>query len=263
MLLPDVAATRVLRADRRGSSWPVIVETADGLSFVKLRGAAQGTASLVAEVIVAALADRLGLPVPSRRVVTFPPGIPTDDRNDELADLLHASTGENLGFEYLEPGRPFQSSDMGLVSPDFASQVCWLDWLVLNPDRTPRNPNILVQGRRLWLIDHGAALPFQHNWTAVSEATPHRLWSVSGHVLAAAATRLRDWDPILTALLPRAALTDAVAQVPVSFLRPMLPDQADADRIERRRMAYEAFLWKRLRGSHTFEAVGAADPVVP
>src|SRR3712207_7291994 len=42
------------------------------------------------------------------------------------------------------------------------SAVVWLDALMLNVDRTPRNPNLLVWHRRLWLIDHGAALYVQH-----------------------------------------------------------------------------------------------------
>jgi len=46
-------ARRVLSADKRGSSWPVLVDTDDGVRFTKLRGAAQGTGALVAEVIVA------------------------------------------------------------------------------------------------------------------------------------------------------------------------------------------------------------------
>ena len=34
----------------------------------------------------------------------------------------------------------------------------WLDALVTNVDRTPRNPNLLRWHGNLWLIDHGAAL---------------------------------------------------------------------------------------------------------
>ena len=54
-------AHRVLRADRSGSSWPVTVETDAGVFHTKLRGAAQGPTSLVAEIVVGALADALAL----------------------------------------------------------------------------------------------------------------------------------------------------------------------------------------------------------
>ena len=41
-----------------------------------------------------------------------------------------------------------------------ASSILWFDAYVTNVDRTPRNTNILVWHKRLWLIDHGAALYF-------------------------------------------------------------------------------------------------------
>jgi hypothetical protein len=230
----------------------VVVDTEAGQYFVKLRGAAQGTAALVAEVLVAELADRLDLPVPARRVITFAHDLPSDDLNDELADLLRASVGENLGFRFLPTARPFEAADLGRVTRDFASQVRWLDWLVLNPDRSPANPNIMVDGSRLWLIDHGAALTFHHDWESVTEATPLRPALPLPHLLSAAATDVPAWDPLLTARLPCAALAEPVAAIPDSFLRPLLPVGSGAEVLERRRASYLAFLWKRLTGPHDF-----------
>ena len=40
--------------------------------------------------------------------------------------------------------------------------MVWFDSLVLNVDRTPRNPNLLRWHHGLWLIDHGAALYVHH-----------------------------------------------------------------------------------------------------
>ena len=57
---------------------------------------------------------------------------------------------------------------------DFASQVLWFDALVHNVDRTWRNPNLLVWHRNIWLIDHGAALYFHHNWPQTGTADPKR-----------------------------------------------------------------------------------------
>ncbi|MEO8030288.1 MAG: HipA family kinase [Gemmatimonadota bacterium] len=245
-------AIRVLRRDKRGSSSPVVVETAEGSYFVKLRGSAQGTSALVAEVIVASLADRIGLPVPPRRIVVLSEAVPSDDRNDELADLLRASHGENLGFLYLPNARPFTLADLGTVTRDFAAQVRWLDWLVLNPDRGPRNPNLMVDGSALWLIDHGAALPFQHDWASVTEASPGRAELAIPHVLASLAGDVAEWDPLLTSLVGRQQLIEAVAEVPESFIRPLLTGDTVEMGIARRRESYVAFLWKRLRAPHLF-----------
>ena len=66
-------ALRVLRADRGGSSWPVLIDTDAGVFHTKLRGAAQAPASLVAELIVGALADVPGLSVSVRVLIDIPP----------------------------------------------------------------------------------------------------------------------------------------------------------------------------------------------
>src|SRR5688572_1324479 len=55
---------RVRPTGRLGGTRPVVVDTAAGPRFVKLRGAADGPAALVAEVIVAELAEALGLAGP-------------------------------------------------------------------------------------------------------------------------------------------------------------------------------------------------------
>ena len=47
-----------------------------------------------------------------------------------------------------------------------------VDALVLNVDRSWRNPNLLLWHGEVWLVDHGAALCFHHAWpTAAATAT--------------------------------------------------------------------------------------------
>ena len=62
-------ATRVLATKRRGSSWPLVIETDGGRYFTELRGAGHGPSALVAEVIVVAIAETLGLRVPRRSLI--------------------------------------------------------------------------------------------------------------------------------------------------------------------------------------------------
>lgn len=244
-------ARKVLSADRRGSSWPVLVETEAGVVFTKLRGAAQGPAALVAEIIVAHLAEAIGLSVPARSLIAFEPGIESDDRRDELRDLLDASAGLNLGFTYLDGARLVAVEEIDRVDSDTACAIVWLDGLVMNPDRTARNTNLMWWKGRLWLIDHGAALSFQHNWPAVTEQSARRPTpSFGAHVLKPRAIGIEQWDPILAERVTRDVLRAAVAEVPDDFLAGGAGGSADA--ILRRREAYVAVLWKRLAAPRPF-----------
>jgi hypothetical protein len=215
----------------------------------EVAGAAQAPASLVAEIIVGELADALGLHVPARVLIDIPPELATDDRNDELAQLLRASIGRSLGFQYLLPSREFRPSDVPRVDPILASSIVWLDGLVLNPDRTQTNPNLLWSHGRLWLIDHGSSLGFQHAWARVTEQSPRLPWKEGDrHLLRAQATRLHEVDPALAARLDRSTLEAAVAAVPDEYL----VSRRTENSLFRRRAAYVAFLWKRLQAPRPF-----------
>jgi hypothetical protein len=211
-------ARRVLSAFRRGSSSPVLVETSGGLFVTKLRGAAQGTPALIAEVIVAELAEVVGLPVPERVLIELEPSVRSDDKRDELADLLARSVGQNLGFRYLEGAIDLRPSDLPRIDDEFAARLLWLDALVMNPDRTDANPNLLLWKGQVWLVDHGAALSFQHNWSSVTEDSPRDPCPLLGsHLLRSRMALLGGADAALAALLSRDAVRRAVLAVPESF----------------------------------------------
>jgi hypothetical protein len=253
-------AQRVSAAGRRGSSRPLVVETSAGVRIVKLRGAAQGTAPLVAEIIVAELAEAIGLAVPPRSLVELPAEIETADWDDELADLLHASVGLNLGFDFLAGAREFAAADVERVSPEARAAILWLDRLVVNPDRTTRNPNLLWWADQFWLIDHGAALGFQYDWRRVLEQSPREArLPPEAHLFESVVPQkdLRAADEALASRLTRDVIEAAVAVVPESFLLPLVdPGSTEpteiASRVGRRRAAYAAFLWKRLQPSRPF-----------
>jgi hypothetical protein len=253
-------AERVSPAGRRGSSRPLIVETRAGARIVKLRGAAQGTGPLVAEVIVAELAEALGLAVPPRSLIELPAEIETADWDDELAHLLAASVGLNLGFDFLAGAREFAPSDVERVAPETRAAILWLDRLVLNPDRTARNPHLLWWADQLWLIDHGAALGFQYDWQRVLEPSPREArLPPEAHLFESVvpADDLRFVDHALASRLTRGVIDATVAAVPEMFLLPLVDvgsaaQPEIASRIARRRAAYGAFLWKRLQPPRPF-----------
>jgi hypothetical protein len=253
----------VLSADKRGSSWPVLVETDDGLRFTKLRGAAQGTSALVAEVIVAGLAESLGMRVPELSLVRFAADVESVDRNDELADLLRGSEGVNLGFAYLEGADNLSpASELDRVGPNEAAAILWLDGLVMNPDRTARNPNLLWWRDELWLIDHGAALGFQYALPDVDPAGARRPYALrEPHLLQSRVPEVAEWDATFAARVSRGTVERAVGEVPDEFLTPLLtPRSSSAEAIERRREAYVDYLWRRLEAPRPFLTPVVAPP---
>ena len=239
--LPLVHATNVVRRERNGSSSPVVVETPSGMWFTKLRGAAQGVPTLIAELIVAELAEHLSLSTPARSLVEIPEDIPSADANDELRQLLDASIGTNVGFALLNSARNLERQEADRVPLEVAASVLWLDMLVQNFDRTPANPNIMVRRGTYWLIDHGATLPFQHDWAAVREDSAQRSYNVTGHLFGFAAPVLSLAHDLHSPRITRQAIADSVAVVPDEFLSVFGGDAG------RRRAMYAAFLWKRLQ----------------
>jgi hypothetical protein len=249
MGLPSIRATRITSRIRRGSSSPVVALTEAGRFVIKLRGAAQGASALIAEIIVAELCDALKLPVPERVLVELDDQVPSDDKNDELADLLGRSRGTNLGFRWLEGAVDLLARDVAAVDEAVATSIVWLDGLVMNPDRTAHNSNLLVWHGGVWLIDHGACLAFQHDWAHVNEDDPRAPGpAVSEHLLASRVKSPRLVDEAATRMLSRDVLSRAVSRVPEAFFVSAFPEPD----VERLRAAYVAFLWKRLKPPRPF-----------
>jgi hypothetical protein len=153
-----LTATRYVQPLREGGSLPAVVETEDGaLYVVKFRGAGHGAKALVAELVTGLTAAALGLPTPEMVLIDVPSPFGRSEPDPEIQDILRGSQGVNVGLRYLDGAFNFDAGAAGdLVTADFATRLVWLDALVTNPDRSHRNPNLLVWRRSPWLIDHGA-----------------------------------------------------------------------------------------------------------
>jgi len=213
-VLEHVTVTRYVTPLREGGSLPAIVEADNlGTYVMKFRGAGQGPLALVAEIIAGELARRLGLRVPELVLAGLDPRIAVSEPDPEIQDLLRASEGMNLGVDFL-PGS-FGFEPLGWTAePEFASQVLWFDALVQNVDRTWRNPNLLVWHRNIWLIDHGAALYFHHNWPT---ADPKRPFDAAEHVLRDRATDLGAAHAALAPRITADLLAEVTALVPTEW----------------------------------------------
>ena len=227
-----VRATAYVTPLREGGSLPALVEADDdGIYVTKFRGAGQGTASLVAEVVVGGIARRLGVRVPELVVVDLDARIAPREPDEEVQDLLRASAGTNLGLDFL-PGSVGYDGTGWTPPPEDAARVLWLDAFSGNVDRTWRNPNLLVWHRTLWAIDHGGALVFQHAWPD-PDAWAVRRYELSDHVLLPVARllggqRWADLDGDLAASLDETSLVEVLATVPDEWLVAMNSARSDA-----------------------------------
>jgi hypothetical protein len=230
-----VTATRFVAPLREGGSLPGLFEADDdGLYVVKFRGAGQGVRALVAELVAGGLGRALGLPVPELVLVELDPALAAAEPDPEVQDLIRASAGLNVGLDFL-PGA-LAWDDGVAVDAGLAARVVWLDALTLNVDRTPRNPNLLVWHRDLYLIDHGAAVFVHHaggDWAAeAGRAFP----AIGEHVLLPHAAPVT-----ATGLEPGEAL---VREVVDTVPREWAPD----------REQYATFLLGRLESGFAEEA---------
>jgi hypothetical protein len=219
--LRRVRATKYVTPFREGGSLPGLVEADDeGLYVVKFHGAAQGPRALVAEVIAGELGRALGLPVPELVLVEIDPALGGLDGDPWVAELLDRSPGLNLGVDFLPGSLTFNARADGRPDADLAADVVWFDALVTNTDRSPRNPNLLAWHRRLFLIDHGAALFVHHTWRDPDEHARRPLATIGDHVLLPYASSL---EAVHERLAPRvtAGLLHAIVELlPDAWLVP-------------------------------------------
>lgn len=251
-VMRTVVATRYVTALREGGSLPGLVEADDdGLYVVKFRGAGQGPRALVAEWLAGELARAVGLSVPDLVGVEVDPALGDAEPDEEIHDLVRASGGRNFGMDFL-PGaltfNPAAATARGVIDPDFAADVVWLDAFVTNPDRSPQNPNLLVWHGRPWLIDHGAALYIHHTWRDPDEHARRPFERIADHVLLPYAGSIEAADRRHAARIDPALLTELIAALPASWL-PDDPTIGDADA---QRAAYLRYLTRRLEPPRPF-----------
>ena len=219
--LPIHTASRYAVPLREGGSLPAIVETeTGGLFVVKFRGAGQGARALIAELIVGRLAQHLGLTVPDLAVVELEEGFGRTEPDPEIQDILRGSRGANVGLQYLDGAftyDPVAAAD--LVTPERAADIVWLDALTTNIDRTARNPNLLLSEDDLWLIDHGAALYFHHDWPSIDEKRARSSFTpIRDHVLLPRAASIIEADARLASRLTDDVLRSVLKEIPDALL---------------------------------------------
>ncbi|MCF0041879.1 HipA family kinase [Dyadobacter fanqingshengii] len=246
--LRTVNVTRYVTPLREGGSLPAIAEADDEFLYVlKFRGAGQGTKALIAELIGGEIARLLGLKVPEIVFANLNEAFGRTEPDEEIQDLLRASTGLNLAIHYLSGAITFDPV-VTAVDARLASAIVWLDSLITNVDRTARNTNMLMWHKELWLIDHGAALYFHHSWDNWEEQAKRPFAQVKDHVLLRYASEIEAIDQEFKTILGVEQIEAIVSLIPDDWLLRDAPFES----AEAHREAYVKFLASRLSVSDVF-----------
>ncbi len=159
-MIPRAVLTRIDRVAVQGRTGPILSACeVDGEEevevFVKLSaGCDQGVVNLAREAIAACLAADLGLPVPKPWIVEIPPEIIPVVADAQVADKLRRScpvafgSTRTPGFSAWTTGQRLSDATRPL-----AASILLFDAIIQNPDRRAENPNCLVQGDELRIID--------------------------------------------------------------------------------------------------------------
>ena len=243
-----VNVTRYVTPLREGGSLPAIAEADDGFLYVlKFRGAGQGVKALIAELIGGELARLAGLKMPEIVFAQIDAAFGRTEPDEEIQDLLKASVGLNLAVHYLSGAITFDPA-VTTLDPLLASKIVWLDCLLTNVDRTPKNTNMLMWHRELWLIDHGASLYFHHTWTNWQEQLQRPFVQVKDHVLLPQASEMEAADRQFHEALTTERIRAIVDVIPDEWLIQDTPEETAAERRE----VYFRFLTERIKLSPIF-----------
>ena len=260
---PEIRTVHVIRYVtplREGGSMPAIAEADDEFFYVvKFRGAGQGIRALIAELIGAEIARVLGLRVPEIVFAILDEAFGRTEPDEEIQDLLRASTGLNLGLHYLQGAITYDPAT-STIDPKLASQIVWLDCFLTNVDRTSRNTNMLLWYKELWLIDFGASLYFHHSWNDWNEQAIKPFLLVKDHVLLPQASMLDIVDKEFRTILSKKIIQDIVSLIPDEWLE----NETAFSSVDEHRKAYMEYLELRLANSEIFvkEANHARESII-
>ncbi|RXJ44616.1 HipA family kinase [Gelidibacter gilvus] len=227
---------------REGGSLPAIVKANDGFMYVlKFRGAGQGKKALIAEFIGGEFARAIGLKVPEVVFMNLDDSFSKTEPDEEIQDLLKFSVGLNLGLHFLSGAITFDPL-VNQIDGLLASKLVLLDSIISNIDRTPKNPNLLIWNKELWIIDNGASFYFHHNWSTWENHLTRSFPLIKDHVLLAQATQLpAAAKSIELSLLPE-KIVDIIANIPEDWLI----NEGDTLSPDEMRAAYILYLTTKL-----------------
>ena len=114
---------------------------------------------------------------------------------------------------------------------------------------------MLMWHRKLWLIDHGAALYFHHAWGNMNQRSKDPFALIKDHILLPFAGSIAQADEVMTPLITEAVIKQVVELIPDDWMK----DHAPFSTIAENRQAYVDYLTRRLDAPRQFveEAISA------
>jgi hypothetical protein len=174
-MLTRVTAAEYVRPMESGRTSPILVRCARSDNslidvVVKFSGfCEQQEQNLAMEVIAACLASDLRLPVPEPCLVSVSDEwiaiVPDEERRKGILASSRVAFGSSLvtgGYSIWTP-----DTRISEAMTDVAAGIFAFDAIIQNPDRRTENPNCLVRGENIRIIDHELAFGhrFVLNWS--------------------------------------------------------------------------------------------------
>jgi hypothetical protein len=146
-----------------GSSLHVLIRADNEKMYVvKPRGSGEGFISGVIDYIACSFAQHIGITVPALHLIFIDESFPVRAAKDETQDLLNRSIGINICSDYIEHAEPYTPVQYSFIPKSVRDMIFLFDVLMLNIDRTVRNPNMLLKNSILYCIDYGSSITIRN-----------------------------------------------------------------------------------------------------
>lgn len=145
---------------RTGSSLPLLVGGSDGKRYVlKLAGGGDGVLAHAVGYLSTRLAQWIGIPVLDPVLLKVPEGFAQKDWDPEIRELVEKSVGVNFATEHREDARPFgEEGDEKAIPKTLRGFIFLYDLFLLNVDRGPKNPNMILSEEELFCLDYSSSM---------------------------------------------------------------------------------------------------------
>lgn len=166
---------KAIKALKRGSSAPIVIEHQGKFLLVKLRAGMSGEHALLIEYFGTKLGSQIGLPTLTPSFITLNENLDTANLDIEIKDLLSKSQGLNIAFDYKEGTHDLTEEETSKIDSNLSSELFLFDLVMLNIDRTTSNTNLIGDENSLYSIDYESSLMIQELFSDVTFSNHTRI----------------------------------------------------------------------------------------